>query len=430
MSEPSISEEEQVLCQQEASLCFWSLRFTDFYEALKGSMNKGILQKTDILKAFSKKFKFEVNQEHHKFVGAFEKKQQTNQAQEELVDHLYFLILFALPATIDQSHECYNQIQALQREMLKNAQTDKQNLQQKTLHTALGLRTRLIPVVGCTTSEIYIKAEMLRRCYGQKAPENQIKKVRFNCQTSTQIFQDDVISVKSERRPTHYKKYEPLIQMPSKSHSTNQNNSSKTQSSQNSSPIKLHQFNSQVQANSTTPQEITVDDENNGTREDSTTQSEDRHLKIINQAQKGNQFQLLDSPTDLSQNVKFSDNNLNSNVSNFPQQFQLGPYQNSYGIQDQEFKLGHNPSLNQYSDNKYDWLYQETASLNNQQNELYDPSIESNFKRKRSLTQENRGAQNLKNHRSRQSSNMIEIHEERQQISNAKIRVQVQNEGF
>lgn len=38
-------------------------------------MNKGILQKIDILKAFEKKFKFDLNSDHHKFVAAFEKKQ-------------------------------------------------------------------------------------------------------------------------------------------------------------------------------------------------------------------------------------------------------------------------------------------------------------------------------------------------------------------
>ena len=43
-------------------------------------MNKGILQKNDILKAFAKNLKIELNSDHQKFVAAFEKKQQAAQA--------------------------------------------------------------------------------------------------------------------------------------------------------------------------------------------------------------------------------------------------------------------------------------------------------------------------------------------------------------
>lgn len=42
--------------------------------------------------------------------------------------------------------------------------------------------------------------------------------------------------------------------------------------------------------NTSPPFEITVDEEINGTREDSTTQSEDRHLKMINKNGKLNQL--------------------------------------------------------------------------------------------------------------------------------------------
>ena len=55
--------------------------------------------------------------------------------------------------------------------------------EQKSLFTAHGIRSRIMPVVGGNISEICkylflfsqilldIKAEMLRRCYGNKAPE-------------------------------------------------------------------------------------------------------------------------------------------------------------------------------------------------------------------------------------------------------------------
>lgn len=58
-----------------------------------------------------------------------------------------------------------------------------------------------------------IKADMLKRCYGKKATENnQIKKVRFSCQNQTQTFNDDAISVKSEKpKPTNFQKFEPLL---------------------------------------------------------------------------------------------------------------------------------------------------------------------------------------------------------------------------
>lgn len=85
---------------------------------------------------------------------------------------------------------------------------------QKTLHTALGLRSRLLPVVGSSISEICkytgrdssicidIKADMLRRCYGSKAPEHQVKRVRFNLQKNNAYSVSDHMSVKSERRST------------------------------------------------------------------------------------------------------------------------------------------------------------------------------------------------------------------------------------
>lgn len=55
---------------------------------------------------------------------------------------------------------------------------------------------------------------MLKRCYGKKATEsNQIKKVRFSCQNQTQTFNDDAISVKSEKpKPTNFQRFEPLFE--------------------------------------------------------------------------------------------------------------------------------------------------------------------------------------------------------------------------
>ncbi|CDW89981.1 UNKNOWN [Stylonychia lemnae] len=353
----NIPDEEFVFCQQEAVLCFWTLRFIDFYDALKSSMNKGILQKNDILKAFSKNLNIELNSDHQKFVAAFEKKQQTAQAQEsmnfnnfkpqyiparkfftslillgrdfpcdkaeqifslydcnnkgfltiqqfkELVDHLYFLILFALPATVDQQHDSYTIIQAIQREMLKNDHNERRI--QKTIPfikvIAQCIRTQI------KTNADYIKAEMLRRCYGQKEPENKVKKVRFTFNTVSAL-QDDAISTKSEKRSTGYSIYESLAQQ------------QHIVSSQTSSPTKKHLL---ISSNNLNNLEITVDEDNNGTREDSTTQSEDRHLKLLSQG-KLNQFLLIESPT------QFTSNEKNYNKKSIQQSFyQYNSHQNS-----------------------------------------------------------------------------------------------------
>jgi hypothetical protein len=70
---------------------------------------------------------------------------------------------------------------------------------------------------------------------------------------------------------------------------------------------------------SSTPQDNTVDEENNGTREDSTTQSEDRYLKMLSKNRLTNSnILLIDSPDDEFNNKKLSNNFISNFNSNFP----------------------------------------------------------------------------------------------------------------
>jgi hypothetical protein len=44
----------------------------------------------------------------------------TNQQLKELIDHLYFAVIYVLPSMIDTSHPYHNQAQFIKLEMLKN----------------------------------------------------------------------------------------------------------------------------------------------------------------------------------------------------------------------------------------------------------------------------------------------------------------------
>ncbi len=119
---------------------------------------------------------------------------------------------------------------------------------------------------------------MLRRCYGSKAPEYQVKRVRFNLQNNNAYsVVDDHLSVKSERRSTKR-----LLE------TFYSNSPSKTPTS--------------MQMNNSPQLENTVDDENNGTREESTTHSEDKHLRLMSK-NKLNNMLLLDYPTTNRQDI-------------------------------------------------------------------------------------------------------------------------------
>jgi hypothetical protein len=48
-------------------------------------VRQGKLQKDDILKAFERNFKFDITEEHEKFVGAYEKKLQTTSLETNTI---------------------------------------------------------------------------------------------------------------------------------------------------------------------------------------------------------------------------------------------------------------------------------------------------------------------------------------------------------
>eukprot|EP00350_Pseudokeronopsis_sp_OXSARD2_P011676 CAMPEP_0170547118 /NCGR_PEP_ID=MMETSP0211-20121228/5453_1 /TAXON_ID=311385 /ORGANISM="Pseudokeronopsis sp., Strain OXSARD2" /LENGTH=80 /DNA_ID=CAMNT_0010851935 /DNA_START=738 /DNA_END=980 /DNA_ORIENTATION=- len=52
-------------------------------------------------------------------------------------------------------------------------------MKEKTLHNVTRIRSRISPLIKTNFSEIYIKEEMLKKCYGQKASGDKMKKVRF-----------------------------------------------------------------------------------------------------------------------------------------------------------------------------------------------------------------------------------------------------------
>ncbi|TNV83298.1 hypothetical protein FGO68_gene1773 [Halteria grandinella] len=266
---------------------------------------------------------------------------------KELIDHLYFLVLYALPATIDKHDystdasllynaqegimSMHKQIQYLKQEMLKNAQADKHNLvrrftggsfnhkiitrtdfrkvfkQEQSLHNALGLRSRLMPVIASSSSAIYIKQEMLRRCYAPKAAVDRKKRVRFIIKTypkpTTSMFQDDDrLSVKSSRSEKvtskGFQQYNTLKPQQYQSGFSARTHSNKSNSRQlNTSAEYSERQDSQLHL--TTSHDADTDNslgniltsrkngeegcylDNNMTRDESTTNSEDRHLRML-----------------------------------------------------------------------------------------------------------------------------------------------------
>ena len=69
-----ISKEDEYFFDQEAKLNFFSLRFIDFYMALKNHIYQGRLLKEDILNAFKAHFKFPITSLHETYISQFEKK--------------------------------------------------------------------------------------------------------------------------------------------------------------------------------------------------------------------------------------------------------------------------------------------------------------------------------------------------------------------
>eukprot|EP00349_Pseudokeronopsis_sp_Brazil_P010087 CAMPEP_0202977856 /NCGR_PEP_ID=MMETSP1396-20130829/84493_1 /ASSEMBLY_ACC=CAM_ASM_000872 /TAXON_ID= /ORGANISM="Pseudokeronopsis sp., Strain Brazil" /LENGTH=298 /DNA_ID=CAMNT_0049716673 /DNA_START=624 /DNA_END=1520 /DNA_ORIENTATION=+ len=64
---------------------------------------------------------------------------------------------------------------------------------EKTLQNVQGIRSRICPLVKTNFSEIYIKEEMLKRCYGKKESGDQVKKVRY--QMNALIMRDEFVRV-------------------------------------------------------------------------------------------------------------------------------------------------------------------------------------------------------------------------------------------
>lgn len=106
--------------------------------------------------------------------------------------------------------------------MLKNTQNDKVNLgklftlthlkvcikdefrqvfiKEKTLHSPAKIRSRIMPIIRSNISDIYIKAEMLRRCYGFENNDYLRKKVSFPANGKERTYFGETIQPKKHSK--------------------------------------------------------------------------------------------------------------------------------------------------------------------------------------------------------------------------------------